>query len=327
MKEMKKMGRTLGTSSFSRMLSETESARVFILRSGAEARFISSRILHDDIESQTFINEEVNGRDQTTLTPESVSDISRTIALQQFFPAIGREVNGRIEILDGSRRRAACLYNGVSFDVLVTRDNLSLADARQLAIDIQTAKEHTLRELGRRLQLMYPSEMSRAEIAQAEGLSAAKVTRAFQAASVPEEMIALFPSISDLSISDYQQLLDIADKTTARHLSLTDLVRNVRALIEENDLSVADDLTARNKILGYFRTESQSALKPKTSNKVVTEKIANFPDKKQFVRKKIDSEKRMITYEFSRIPAAWQDDIDSAVKSVLDRLQDESKQS
>lgn len=55
------------------------------------------------------------------LTRESVSDISRTIKLQQFFPAIGREVNGLIEILDGTRRRAACIFNNVKFEILVTK--------------------------------------------------------------------------------------------------------------------------------------------------------------------------------------------------------------
>lgn len=39
--------------------------------------------------------------------------ITRTIKLQQFFPAIGREVDGRIEVLDGTRRRAACIYNKI----------------------------------------------------------------------------------------------------------------------------------------------------------------------------------------------------------------------
>ncbi|MCV5433947.1 ParB N-terminal domain-containing protein, partial [Escherichia coli] len=88
--------------------------------------------------------------DQSLLTPESVSDISRTIKLQQFFPAIGRMVGERIEVMDGSRRRAACIFNETKFEILVTKDEISLADARQLAIDIQTAREHTLRELGKR---------------------------------------------------------------------------------------------------------------------------------------------------------------------------------
>lgn len=320
-KEMVKLGRQLGNSSFSKMMSESENERVFTLKSGAEARFMLTKILHDDIEAQTFVDTSVNGRDQSLLTQESVSDIARTIKLQQFFPAIGREMEGRIEILDGSRRRAACIFNDTPFEVLVTRDALSLADARQLAVDIQTAREHTLRELGKRLKLMYPSDMKQAEIALAEGLSSAKVTRAFQAAAVPDVMIAVFPSVNELSISDYQTLLDAAEKASAKHISYEDLAAGVRERMASDSLIALDESTIKAKILGYFRMESADAKLTRGPKKVITEKIADFADKKQFARKKTDSEKRLVTYEFSRLPAAYQAKLDEAVKAVLERMQ------
>lgn len=324
-KVMKKMGRTLGNSNFSKMLSETEGARVFVLKSGAEARFVLTKILHDDIEEHTYVDASVNGRDQSLLTPESVSDIARTIKLQQFFPAIGREVNGRIEVLDGSRRRAACLYNGTPFEVLVTRDELNLADARQLAIDIQTAKEHTLRELGKRLELMYGDGMSQSEIARVEGLSNARVTRAFQAAAVPGEMIAVFPSVSELAITDYQLLLDIAEKARAKRVDIIDMVAGVRRRIKSTTELDADDPLSKTKILGYFRVESNGLKTPKADKKVVTEKLCEFTDKKQFARKKSDAEKRLITYEFSRLPSAYQAELDAAVRAVIEKMQAEGK--
>nr|WP_168715130.1 ParB/RepB/Spo0J family partition protein [Pantoea sp. Ap-959] len=320
MKELKKMGRTLGNSSFSKMLSETESARTFTLKSGATARFTLTKILHDDIETQTYVDATINGRDQAFLTEESVSDISRTIKLQQFFPAIGREVDGRIEVLDGSRRRAACLYSGMPFEVLVTKDELSLSDARQLAIDIQTAKEHTLRELGNRLKLMYPEHMNQSDIAAAEGLSPAKVTRAFQAASVPDEMIAVFPSVGELSINDYKTLLDIAEKAASRQISVQELAEGVRERIAHDALTEHDDPAVKAKIIGYFRAASAEPKSARDAKKVVTEKIAEFSDKKQFARKKTDAEKRLVTYEFSRLPAAWQAELDDAVKAVIEKM-------
>lgn len=324
-KVMKKMGRTLGNSNFSKMLSETEGARVFVLKSGAEARFVLTKILHDDIEAQTYVDASVNGRDQSLVTPESVSDIARTIKLQQFFPAIGREIDGRIEVLDGSRRRAACLYNGTPFEVLVTKDELDLADARQLAKDIQTAKEHTLRELGKRLQLMYPEGMNQSDIAKAEGLSAAKITRAFQAAAVPDEMIAMFPSVSELSITDYQALLDIADKANVQNIEIGELVDSVRNRIENGSALDFDDPTNKTKIIGYFRAASAGRKASKVDKKIVTEKMGEFADKKQFARKKVDAEKRLVTYEFSRLPAAFQAELDVAVKKVIEKMQSQEK--
>lgn len=319
-KEMVKLGRQLGNSSFSKMMSESDSERVFTLKSGAQARFVLTKFLHDDIEAQTFVDAAVNGRDQAFLTKESVSDISRTIRLQQFFPAIGREVDGRTEILDGSRRRAACLYNGTAFEVLVTREALSLSDARQLAADIQTAREHTLRELGKRLKLMYPADMNQSDIATAEGLSAAKVTRAFQAAAVPEEIIAVFPSVSELSISDYQILLEVTERARTRGISTEELTGHVRARIESDAHYDRGDPTYKAKIISYFRTESADPKKGSASKKVVTEKLAEFADKKQFARKKTDSDKRVVTYEFSRLSAACQAELDAAVRSVIERM-------
>ncbi|WP_336768957.1 ParB/RepB/Spo0J family partition protein [Pantoea endophytica] len=323
-KEMLKLGRQLGNSSFSKKLNETGNERVFVLKSGNEARFNLINILHDDIETQTYVDNAVNGRDQAFLTPESVSDIARTIRLQQFFPAIGREVEGRIEVLDGSRRRAACLFNDTSFEVLVTKDELSLTDARQLAIDIQTAKEHTLRELGKRLQLMYPDEMNKSEIAELEGLSAAKVTRAYQAAAVPDEMIAVFPSVSELSISDYQTLLDIAEKAQVQNVSIEELTAAVRERIGSDVTYTSDDPSVKTKIIGYFRAENANTKTTRGSKRVVTEKIAEFKDKKQFARKKTDSEKRVVTYEFSRLPASYQAELDAAVRAVIARMQADS---
>ena len=320
-KEMVRLGRQLGNSSFSKMLSETEGERVFTLKSGTQARFTLTKILHDDIETQTFVDAAVNGRDQSFLTPESISDISRTIKLQQFFPAIGREVEGRIEILDGSRRRAACIFNGTPFEVLITKDELTLADARQLAVDIQTAKEHTLRELGKRLKLMYPDDMNQADIAAAEGLSPAKVTRAFQAASVPDEIISVFPSVSELSITDYQTLLEIAEKARAKNVSVDALAAAVRERMDNDVTSIPDDLSVKAKIISFFRSESAESKATRGDKKVLTEKIAEFADKKQFARKKTNAEKRLITYEFSRLPAAFQAELDAAVKAVLERMQ------
>lgn len=320
MKELKKMGRTLGNSSFSKMLNETESARTFTLKSGATARFTLTKILHDDIETQTYVDTTINGRDQAFLTEESVSDIARTIKLQQFFPAIGREVNGRIEILDGSRRRAACLYSDTPFDVLVTKDKLSLSDARQLAIDIQTAKEHTLRELGNRLKLMYPKHMNQSDIAAIEGLSPAKVTRALQAASVPDEMIAVFPSVGELSINDYKTLLNIAEKAASRQISVQELAEGVRERIMHDALTEHDDPAVKAKIISYFRAASAEPKSARDAKKVVTEKIVEFGDKKQFARKKTDAEKRLVTYEFSRFPAVWQAALDDAVKAIIEKM-------
>ena len=172
---------------------------------------------------------------------------------------------------------------------------------------------------------MYPESMNQSEIARAEGLSAAKISRAFQAASVPDELIGLFPSVSDLSINDYQTLLDIAEKVEARKGSLDELVETVRERIEGDTTLDPHDPTSKSRIIGFIRSVNSSAKSAKADKKVVTEKMAEFADKKQFARKKTDAEKRLVTYEFSRIPAHYQAELDAAVKTILEKMQAESK--
>ncbi|WNN54683.1 ParB family protein (plasmid) [Hafnia alvei] len=318
MKKVLARGRVLGNSNseFARMLEGDGDAKTFTLKSGKQAKFVKTVVLSGEIESKTFVDTSVNGRDQAMLSRESVSDISRTIKLQQFFPAIGREVNGRIEILDGTRRRAACLYNNVKFEILVTKDDIDLSDARQLAKDIQTAREHSLRELGKRLAVTYGSSMTKEEIALAENISSAKVTRAFQAASVPDEMISVFPVINDISLSDYQFLLKLSEEANYKKTPVKELMEKVRQkLMTLPDYPSID----KSKILSVLRAESKE-LTSRPTKTIETEKLRDFADRNQFARKKTDSKKRLVVYEFSRISNEVQSEIDEAIRRILEKL-------
>lgn len=318
MKKVLARGRVLGNSNseFARMLEGDGDAKTFTLKSGKQAKFVKTVVLSGEIESKTFVDTSVNGRDQAMLSRESVSDISRTIKLQQFFPAIGREVNGRIEILDGTRRRAACLYNNVKFEILVTKDDIDLTDARQLAKDIQTAREHSLRELGKRLAVTYGSSMTKEEIALAENISSAKVTRAFQAASVPDEMISVFPVINDISLSDYQFLLKLSEEANYKKMPVKELMEKVRQkLMSLPDYPSID----KSKILAVLRAESKE-LTSRPTKTIETEKLRDFAGRNQFARKKTDSKKRLVVYEFSRISNEVQSEIDEAIRRILEKL-------
>ena len=318
-KQLKRIGRTLGQSAIASMIDSNNHSRVFTLKSGQAATFVRQLIPHDNIEEKTFIDPQINGRDQATLTEESVKDISRTITLQQFFPAIGRMREGRIEIMDGSRRRAACLFSGASLEVLVTADEISIGDARQLAADIQTAKEHNLRELGLRFMLMHDNGMSKSDIAKAEGISNAKVSRAFQAAAVPGDIIEMFPVVSELTLQDYQLLLDVSEEAKAEAVDISGVIAQIQKNIEDagelnGDIN-ADDKKAQ--ILSYFRAAKRQLKNPSPAKKIVTEKLASFTDRNAYARRKINDDKRLVQYEFSRLPKDVADKIDKAIKDIL----------
>jgi ParB family chromosome partitioning protein len=145
----KTIGRQLNTQASIAEMTDTGRSRV-TLKTGRKVTFRFVRVPASEVESKTFVNQENNGRDQLALTRESLKSIIQTIKFQQFFPCIGIKQSERIEILDGSRRRASAIFVRTGLDVMVTEEHLSADEARQLAKDIQTAKEHN-REIGLRL--------------------------------------------------------------------------------------------------------------------------------------------------------------------------------
>lgn len=147
----KTIGRQLNTQASMLEMADTGRSQVFTLKTGRKVTFRFVRVPASEVESKTFVNQENNGRDQLALTRESLKSIIQTIKFQQFFPCIGIKQSERIEILDGSRRRASAIFVRTGLDVMVTEEHLSADEARQLAKDIQTAKEHNLREIGLRL--------------------------------------------------------------------------------------------------------------------------------------------------------------------------------
>lgn len=321
-KKVQRIGRSFGETPLARHIENSSDKRVFTLKSKQSATFTRQLILNSDIEDKTYVDPQVNGRDQSTITEESVKDIIRTIALQQFFPAIGRLKDGRIEIMDGSRRRAACLFSGANLEVLVTQDELSAADARQLAADIQTAKEHNLRELGLRFMIMHEHGMSKSDIARAENISNAKVTRAFQAASVPAEIIAIFPVVSELTLQDYQFLLDVCEEARAEAVEITDIVSQIENQLREADLpGETNPDEKKHIIMTLLRAAKRQVSKVKPQNRPVVEKLARFTDRNAYARKKINPDRRTVNYEFSRLPVDIADKIDNSIRDILKKMQ------
>ncbi|MGE4781584.1 ParB family protein [Yersinia enterocolitica] len=309
------IGRTFSGSPLSNVSTDNY-RQIFTLASGKKAVFMFETIPAEDIAERSFVSLATNGRDQAGVTEESLQDIIRTIRFQQFFPAIGRIIDGKIEILDGSRRRAAALICHVDLNVLVTQDDIDMDDARKLAADIQTAKEHNLREIGLRLLLLRDSGMNQKEIAQSERLSSAKVTRAIQAASVPEMMLELFPVQYELTYPDYKFLLDIDEQLRLLSLKLETFVDSVRKQIEKipnaNEL-VSDEL--KNEIIKSFRHVLDGILAKPEKQAAVVEKLWDFEEKDKYARKRIKG--RAFSYEFSRLPKELQVELDRLILHTM----------
>ncbi len=102
---------------------------------------------------------------------------------------------------------------------------------------------------------MHDNGMSKSDIAKAEGISNAKVSRAFQAAAVPGDIIEMFPVVSELTLQDYQLLLDVSEEAKAEAVDISGVIAQIQKNIEDagelnGDIN-ADDKKAQ--ILSYFR--------------------------------------------------------------------------
>ncbi|MGP4128573.1 hypothetical protein OJE16_01710 [Pantoea tagorei] len=153
-------------------------------------------------------------------------------------------------------------------------------------------------------------------MAESQGLSQAKVTRALQAASVPAELISLFPNHSELTYPDYKALLMAADK-------LTETGQPIERLIETVSMDV-DSICAReglaedevkNHILRLVRNGSQTLMEMPAKEKPVSENLWTFADKDRFARKKIRG--RMFSYEFNRQSKELQEELDRVIADTL----------
>ena len=309
----KTIGRTFSTQATMHVATSV-TEQTFTLASGKKATFELTTIAAEQLEHDTYVDLLTNGRDQSALTPESLADITRTITLQQFFPAIGHKINGKIEILDGSRRRAAALVMHVGLNILVTDSAINTEDARQLAVDIQTAKEHNLREIGLRLLLLRDSGLNQTEIASTQQLSKAKVTRAIQAASVPVDMLSVFPIQSELGYNDYKLLLDIATLFEQKQLDVDTLIVRVDDAIPNDKESLTADEWTKLTLKLYREHSAVMVDKPK-AEKAQVSVLWQFDDKNKFARKR--NKGRDVSYEFSRLPKNIQAELDRVITETL----------
>lgn len=318
-KERPILGRTLSENPLT-SASRMEGTQRFTLASGKKVLFQLESISAEEVEARTYVDQTINGRDQSALSAESLEDITRTLQHQQYFVTIGRMVGERIEILDGSRRRAAAIICGVGLKVMYTKSELSVEDARQLAADIQTAKEHNLREIGIRLKALKATGKSQKEIAQSERLSEAKVTRAMQAADVPQDMLVVFPVQSELTYPDYKLLLNAMDIADSKNVPRDEMVSEVQAAAEklnQQDLSAED---YKIGVIAIYRDYVAGLTLKKAANKPVAIPLKQFDDHRVFARKITNEKARKVTYEFGRISAEAHQKIEEAVRKILQEL-------
>ncbi|EGR9632405.1 chromosome partitioning protein ParB, partial [Salmonella enterica subsp. enterica serovar 4,[5],12:i:-] len=142
------------------------------------------------------------------------------------------------------------------------------------------------------------------------------VTRALQAASAPEELVALFPVQSELTFSDYKTLCAVGDEMGNKNLEFDQLIQNISP--EINDILSIEEMAedeVKNKILRLITKEASLLTDKGSKDKSVVTELWKFEDKDRFARKRVKG--RAFSYEFNRLSKELQEELDRMIGHIL----------
>ncbi|UXI03325.1 ParB/RepB/Spo0J family partition protein [Photobacterium sp. TY1-4] len=153
-----------------------------------------------DVAAKTQVFAE-NAREQAFLNEHALADILNTLKERgQQYPAVGRWLDdGRIEVLDGSRRRMSCILAERDFLIYVAK-GINGEHAKFLSDVANAHKPLSLYERGKEMQLLLSSGKvaDQKELAKYCQCSEALVSGALKAASLPMELLMAYPSVGEL---------------------------------------------------------------------------------------------------------------------------------
>ncbi|WP_150138731.1 ParB/RepB/Spo0J family partition protein [Candidatus Enterovibrio escicola] len=142
-----------------------------------------------------------NAREQSFLNEFALSDILVTFREHgQQYPAVGRWVDGdKIEVLDGSRRRMACIFTKKDFLIYVA-SGINSKHAKFLSDVANAHKPLSLFERGKEMQAMLHRKevLDQKELAKVCLCSEALVSGALKAAALPLQLLQAYPSVDEL---------------------------------------------------------------------------------------------------------------------------------
>ncbi|UTM59476.1 ParB/RepB/Spo0J family partition protein [Photobacterium sp. CCB-ST2H9] len=158
------------------------------------------KVIADEIGTKTQVFAQ-NAREQAFLNEHALADILTTLKDRgQQYPAVGRWMDdGRIEVLDGSRRRMACLLAKQDFLIYVAK-GINSHHAKFLSDVANAHKPLSLYERGKEMQAL----LAGGKVADQKALarycqcSEALVSGALKAASLPMELLMAYPSVGEL---------------------------------------------------------------------------------------------------------------------------------
>lgn len=227
---------------------------------GRMVTFKLKTIPASQVERRTMVWGE-NERLQELLTETALEDlIPSFMSSGQRLPAFGREINGIIEIADGSRRRKTALLTKSDYRVLVgDLDDEQMADLSQVG---NVYRKPSAYERGRRYARLLESKFDGnvSKLAEAEKVDRKIINRCLNTARLPIEVIKIFDNPSDLSARAGDELHTVYQKHTEDFMARVADFQIFRDCGERND---TDMILKTLKASGATAAEKQEKAKPR----------------------------------------------------------------
>ncbi|MGD8171828.1 ParB/RepB/Spo0J family partition protein [Vibrio sp. TRT 21S02] len=182
------------------------------------------RIPAEQVADQTVVFAD-NAREQSFLNEHALSDVLATLRERgQQYPAVGRKrEDGKIEVLDGSRRRMSCILAGQEFLIYVA-EGINSEHAKFLSDVANAHKPLSLYEKGKEMLAKLNSGEAEDQKALAKMFqcSEALVSGALKAADLPLELLQAYPNVADLGrptiVKLHKQFNELSDENRGKLL-------------------------------------------------------------------------------------------------------------
>lgn len=289
---------------------------------GTYVRFTLRIIPSSEIEETTEVFDG-NDRLQSNLNEYSLSDILSTLGEKgQQYPAIGQLTeNGKITVLDGSRRRAACVLAKKDYWIYVTDKSISYDYKKHLSDVANVSKPLSIFELGYRFKRLLEAQDNKPakydtiqDLSNGEKVTLSIVSNAVRAVTdIPEEIVRCIPSIADLGRPSANTLRSIV--LEARNADILDKLV-LFAQEESTAKQIAaelDDQATPSKLNQAFISRLRAQVK-RTSAKTNPRSKAIYSKGKASAKIKGSNENFTITFKDLGTKKA---DIVSAIENLL----------
>jgi ParB/RepB/Spo0J family partition protein len=280
----------------------------------------------ENIESKTIVTESGNERLQDVLDTDSLSDILVTMKITgQSFAGIGfNRPCGMIEVLDGSRRRMSCILAAKPFKVYVTDSTLSVSDLDFLKSVFDSQKELSQYEKAIAMRARFYAMnsdnkvMTQKDFADVESkrigrpVSERSVSNALTMASVPDEIIRIFPDVSMLSNRLAVDLMKSVRKFSFDPGIVEIFEKELTALADSLDALKSDHPVWLEKFKVGVKEAHKNIIGITSTKKTVKPVFLYKKDTHTYIKKK-DNGNRKVTFEVSRVPSYVIDEIEKFI--------------